>query len=163
MLSKKIAVFLLTCFVSVFGRDSSTQIIHFHATNDDLFHLTKKFFNHTKHTIRLRWRLTDRKTNEFIGQEPIVAAGGIVKVDVEAFLKQFRCAAGISGYDFVVEVARIIKDPKQIGDEIIARSFKNGPSSIQITKSVYLVNRDYQLLQSETDILSCRVMGGSRS
>jgi|GEM_PF-1272070 len=160
MLSKKIAILLLAYCLPALGRNTSTQLVHFHVTNDDISAMAKTFINDTKHKVRIRWRLIDRKTHEFIGQEPIVLRGGKIDIDVESFMPQFEKGAGLSGYDFSIEVARILKMPQQKGDDIETCSFKNGPSDLQISKRVYLAFDDFALLQNKAGILSYKASGG---
>lgn len=163
MLSKKIAILLLASSVPALGRDIGTQIAHFHVTNDELSAMSKTFINKTKHKIRVRWRLVDRKTHEFIAQEPIVARDEKVVVDIERLLPQFQRAAGLSGYDFSLEIARVLKMPKQKGDDIEVCAFKNGPSDLQISKTTHLSFDDFELLQSKTGILSYKASSGMGS
>jgi len=163
MLSKKIAILLLAYCVPALSRNTSTQFVHFHVTNDDISAMSKKFINNTKHKVIIRWRLIDRKTREFIGQEPIVTRGESITIDVERFMPQFEKAAGLTDYDFSLEVARVLKIPQQKGDDIKACSFKNGPSDLQISKRVYFAFDDFQLLQNKTGILSYKASGGAGS
>ncbi len=159
MLSKKIAILLIAYSASLLSRDTSTQIVHFHVTNDELSSMSKTFVNNTRHKVRIRWRLIDRKTHEFIGQEPIIMRGNKLDIDVEGLMSCFERAAGLHGYDFIIEVARVLKIPKQKGDDIQACSFKNGPSDLLMSKTTYLSFDDFELLQSKVGILSCKASG----
>jgi hypothetical protein len=155
MLSRKIALLLMIYGSFVFGRDVSTLLVHFHVAHDDLPRMAKTFVNKTKHPVRIRWRLMDRQTREFIGQEPIVMRGDLMTIEIEGFLTQFDKAAGLLGYDFSLEVARVLNFPKQKGDGIQVCRFKNGPSDLQINKKSFLETTGFELRQNKQNILSC--------
>lgn len=158
MWSRNVALLLLMYSIPAIGRDASTQIIHFYVEHDQLPSMVKTFINKTKHPVRIRWRLTDRQTREFIGQEPIIMRNNSLKIDVGSFLDQFSKTTGLRGYDFSIEVARVLNAPQQKGDGIQVCSFKNGASDLQIHKTTFFENNEFKLLQDKYNILSCKAV-----
>lgn len=118
---------------------------------------TKTFVNNTGRDLVIRWRLTEPKSRQYYGQEPIVKKGEELVVDFQKAWNYFQSLdVDAKVHEFTLELLRVDKTPKKHGEELKTSRLKEGEYASLLNKNKFYKYRRFELSRNKNGLLVCQ-------